>query len=318
MDIRQLRYFIAIVQEGSFSAAAVKVGVAQPSLSQHIKTLEDRLGSELLTRTPKGVVATDAGQTLYSHAKSILASIHIAEEEIRLASEEPYGKVSFGLPSSVSMVLSVPLAKRVLKEMPKVHLREVEAMSGFIRTWLHDETVDMAILYDVESLRHMHTQSLLTEELFFFASPNTWPLKSKPGQPVPLATLAQCPLVMPSLDHGLRALVERSVKANGTSLNVVLEMDSLSQIKSMVSHGGIATILAPASVYDSVQNGTLVGSPIIDPGITRSVYFVRNPARISTRASREVETLTRKIVRELVEGGQWIAKLDTSTYSDAI
>jgi len=258
VDIRQLRYFIAIVQEGSFSAAAVKVGVAQPSLSQHIKTLEDRLGSELLTRTPKGVVATDAGQTLYSHAKSILASIHIAEEEIRLASEEPYGKVSFGLPSSVSMVLSVPLAKRVLKEMP----------------------------YDVESLRHMHTQSLLTEELFFFASPNTWPLKSKPGQPVPLATLAQCPLVMPSLDHGLRALVERSVKANGTSLNVVLEMDSLSQIKSMVSHGGIATILAPASVYDSVQNGTLVGSPIIDPGITRSVYFVRNPARISTRASR--------------------------------
>lgn len=316
MDVRQLRYFIAIVDEGSLSAASTKIGVAQPSLSQHIKTLEDRLGSDLLTRSPKGVTATDAGRTLYEHAKSILASIEIAKEEIRFASEEPYGRVSFGLPSSVSMVLSVPLAERVLAEMPKVHLREVEAMSGFIRTWLQDETVDLAILYDVESLRHMNTRKLLTEELYFFASPEAWPLKTKPGKPVPLASLTNVPLVLPSVNHGLRALIERSIKQNGTMLNVVLEMDSLAQIKSMVKQGSIATILAPASAYDAVDSGELTGSPIVDPGITRSVYMVNNPARITTRASREVERATLEVVKELVDGGQWVAKLCDSNDSD--
>ena len=310
MDTRQLKYFVSIVEEGSLSAAAVKLGVAQPSLSQHIKTLEDRLGSALLIRTSKGVTVTDAGQTLYEHAKSILSAIHLAKEEIRFASEEPYGKVSFGLPSSVSMVLSVPLAERVLKEMPKVHLREVEAMSGFIRNWLHDETVDMAILYDVESIRHMHTQKLMTEDLYFYAAPDAWPLRSKPGKTVSLSSLKNLPLVLPSSNHGLRALIDRSTKSNGTQLNVVLEMDSLAQIKSIVSKGNVATILAPASTYDYVDNEQLVGSRIIDPVIKRSVYLVRNPEHVSTRASREVEKLTLQVVEELVKAGKWVAKLD--------
>lgn len=309
MDIRQLRYFIAIVDEGSFSAAAIKVGVAQPSLSQHIKTLEDRLGSELLIRTPKGVTLTDAGQILYSHANAILQSLNVAKEEVRLSGEEPYGKVVFGLPSSVSMALSVPLAERVLAEMPKVHLREVEAMSGFISTWLHDETVDMAILYDVETLRHMHTQLLMTEDLYFFASPDSWPLKTKPDVPVSLSAIANCDLVLPSGNHGLRALIERSAKSDGTRLNVVVEMDSLPQIKSFVKRGRVSTILAHAAAYDFVVQGDLVSAPIVNPTITRSVYLVRNPARISTRASREVEKLTLNVIKELVLEEKWVATL---------
>jgi len=309
VKLRQLRYYVAIVDEGSFSAAALKVGVAQPSLSTHIKELEDRLGSELLIRTPKGVTATDAGQILYSHAKSILNSIEVAKEEVRLSGEEPYGKVVFGLPSSVSMALSVPLAERVLADMPKVHLREVEAMSGFISTWLHDESIDLAILYDVETLRHMHTELLMTEELYFFATRDTWPLNTKPNVPATLASIANTDLVLPSGNHGLRALIDRAAKSNGIGLNVVVEMDSLPQIKSLVKRGKISTILAYAAAYDVVDQGELVCAPIIDPVITRSVYLVKNPARISTRASREVEKLTLNVMRELVLDGKWLATL---------
>ena len=309
MDLKQLRYFVAIVEEGSLSRAASCIGVAQPSLTQHIKNLENRLGVELLVRSSRGVTATEAGQTLLTHAKFIIAAVAQAKEEVRLAGNEPYGKVSFGLPSSVSMVLSVPLAERVRLELPKVNLRAVEAMSGFIRDWLHDQSIDLGILYDVTALRNMHTRLLMTEDLHFYAPLNHWPLKTAPGEPVSLAALSSVELVLPSSNHGLRALIERFCRSHGVQLNVVIEMDSLTQIKMLVSRGSVSTILAPASAQDFVDKNELASAPITDPTITRPVYLVRNPARVSTRADREVENMTVGVIRQLVHDGIWSARL---------
>ena len=309
MDLKQLRYFVAIVEEGSLSRAASCIGVAQPSLTQHIKNLEDRLGVELLVRSSKGVTVTEAGQTLLTHAKAIMTSVEQATESVRLAGTEPYGKVSFGLPSSVSMVLSVPLAERVRQDLPKVNLRAVEAMSGFIRDWLHDQSIDLGILYDVAALRNMQTRLLMTEDLHFYAPQNHWPLKTAPGEPVSLTALASIELVLPSSNHGLRALIERFCRTHGVQLNVVIEMDSLTQIKMLVSRGSVSTILAPASAQDFVDKKELSSAPITDPTITRPVYLVRNPARVSTRADREVENMAVEVIKQLVLDGVWTARL---------
>lgn len=75
MDIRQLRCFLATIDEGSLSAAAVKLQLAQPSLSQHVARLEEELGTQLLVRTPRGITPTDAGQALAGHARTILEAI---------------------------------------------------------------------------------------------------------------------------------------------------------------------------------------------------------------------------------------------------
>jgi len=313
MDIKQLRYFVAIVEEGSLSGAAARIGVAQPSLSQHVKTLEGRLGAELLVRSSKGVTATDAGNILVQRAREILAAVESATEEVRLAGSEPAGRVAFGLPSSVSMVLSVPLAERVRAEFPSIHLRAVEAMSGFIRDWLQDQSIDMAVLYDVASLRTLHARLLMTEDLHFFASPAAWPLDTEPGQPVALGRLRELDLVLPSGSHGLRILIDRFARSHAVQLNVVLEMDSLTQIKVLVARGSACTILAPASAVDSRLKGELVSAPIIDPVIRRPVYLVRNPARINTRASREVETLAIAVIEDLVVSGAWQATLVSDT-----
>jgi len=307
MEFKQLRYFVAIVEEGSLNSAANRVGITQPSLTQHIKSLEERLGCELLNRSSRGVTVTEAGQALLTHAREILSAVELAKEEVRLAGTDPFGKVSFGLPSSVSMVVSAPLAERVRAELPRVNLRAVEAMSGFIRDWLQDETLDLAILYDTSNLRHMQSRLLMTEDLYFFASPDAWPLKSLPGTPVSLAAVASLELVLPSRNHGLRATIERAARAHGIALDVVVEMDSLAQIKTLVSRGSAHTILAAASAKDALRAGQLLSSPVCEPRIQRPVYLVRNPARVSTRASREVESLTIRLVNELVMDGTWKA-----------
>lgn len=313
MDIKQLRYFTAIVEEGSLSAAAARIGIAQPSLSQHVKSLEARLGVELLVRSPRGVTVTDAGQTLMIHARTIVAAVDHATEEVRLSGSEPYGRVSFGLPSSVSMVLSVPLAETIRLELPNVNLRAVEAMSGFIRDWLQDGSIDLGILYEINMLKNFHSRLLMTEDLYFFAAADAWPFAGPPGEPVGLAEVARQELVLPSGNHGLRALIDRFAKANGIRLNVVVEMDSLAQIKTLVARGSASTILASASAYDFVEQGDLVTAPIMDPVIRRPVYLVRNPEKIITRASREVERITVSVIEDLVSRGMWKAELAESS-----
>lgn len=296
---------MAIADQGSLSAAANQIGIAQPSLSQHMKALEERLGVTLLARSPRGVTLTEAGEVLLDHARDILAALDRASEDVRLAGSEPQGQVTFGLPSSVSMVLSVPLAETLRVELPKVHFRASEAMSGHIRDWLEDQSLDLAILYDVNALRHMHSRQILIEDLYFFSAPDAWPLDTPPDTPARLADIARHDLVLPSPSHGLRAMIDRFAKSAGIVLNVWLEMDALTQIKELVSRGSAFTILAPASAQDRVERGELVAAPITDPVLRRPVYIVKNPSKRLTRATVEVERITTTVIADLVDRGIW-------------
>lgn len=308
MDIRQMRYFIAIAEEGSLSAAAQRLNVAQPSLSQHVLALERDLEVRLLERSPRGVTLTQPGEVLLSHARQIVRALETAVEQVRRSGTEPAGEVSFGLPSSVSMVLSVPLAETVRLELPKVRLRAIEAMSGFIRTWLEDQSIDLGVLYDVSAVRHLRYRQLVTEDLYFFSAPDAWPFDSAPGTPVRLAAIAPVELVLPSKRHGLRIMIDRFTRARGIELNVATEMDALGQIKTMVSRGSGYTLLAPAAAIDFVDRGELVMAPVVEPRMTRPVYLVRNPAKAVTAASREVERITIEVIRDLIARGIWSAE----------
>lgn len=310
MDIRQLRYFIAIAEEGSLSGAAQRVSVAQPSLSQHVISLERELGVQLLERSPRGVSLTQSGQLLLSHAQQITRALENAVDAVRQSGHDAIGEVSFGLPSSVSMVLSVPLAETVRVELPKVRLRAVEAMSGFIQTWLEDQSIDLAILYDIGAVRHLSYTLLMTEELYFFSAPDTWPFATPVGSPVRLWDLAPVEMVLPSRHHGLRTMIDRHARASGVTLTIATEMDALPQIKTMVSRGSGHTILAPAAALDFVERGELVMAPITDPRMARPVYLVRNPAKPVSRASNELERITVQVIGDLVRRGIWPAQTD--------
>ena len=174
MDIKQLRYFIAIAEEGSLSAASQRLRVAQPSLSQHVIKIEQELGVTLINRSPRGVALTPSGEILLRHARDICHSMSVCQESVKKSGSVLEGSVAFGLPSSISMVLSVPLAETVRHLLPKVKLRVVEAMSGFIRQWLQDETLDLGFLYDHDDARAFEARELMHEELYFFAAADNW------------------------------------------------------------------------------------------------------------------------------------------------
>jgi LysR family nitrogen assimilation transcriptional regulator len=309
MDIRHLKYFVAISEEKSLSAASQRLGVAQPSLSQHVIRLEDELGVALMVRSPRGVVLTDEGHLLVRHAREISRSLDVCISEMKEAGGTVRGPVAFGLPPSVSMVMSVPLAETVRIELPDVRLQAIESMSGYIKTWLEDGTVDLAFLYDLDRKENFHARHLLDEQLCFFSAPDAWPLDTPPGQPVALADIVGLDMILPSPNHGLTRTIARHAGQRGLALNAVIEMDAMTQIKELVARGSGHTIFAPAAAHDFVGRGELVKSPIIDPTITRPVLLVTNPARSQSRAARAVIDLTIAVARDLVRRGIWEGKL---------
>lgn len=313
MDSRQLDYFRRIVEHGSMSGAARLLSVAQPSLSQQTRNLETLLGIELLVRTPRGVVPTEAGRRLYDHACKIFRMLEEARADVIGMNAEPAGRVVFGLPASASMALSIPMAETIRLELPGIRFCASEAMSGHIKEWVLTGEIDLALLYDTDGLGDCPSEELLTEDLWFYGGAEDWPFGVAPGTPVTLADALSRPLVLPSRRHGLRIYVERIARGRRLTLDVDTEMDSLQQIKSLVARGSGFTILSPAAVQDLTATGGLVGSPIVSPALRRPIYLVRSTRKPITTACRAVEDTCRVVAAELVRRGIWQATLPLTT-----
>lgn len=310
MDIKHLRYFVAVAEAPSISAAAQAIGVAQPSLSQHLHRMEEELSVRLVERSARGTVLTDEGRVLLEHAREICGSLDRCIDDMRERGGNLRGRVGFGTTPSCSMIMSVPLAETVRLELPDIRLRAVEAMSGYLKTWLQEGIVDIGFLYDLKGVSHFRATHVLDEELVFFSAPDSWPLDTPPGVPVPLRALEKLELVMTSrAASGLRDVIEDYCKQHDIRLNVVIEMDAMTQIKELVARGSGYTIFAPAAAQDFVDRGDLLRTPIIEPTMTRPVYLARSPARVLTRACRAVEAMTLQVARELVRRGIWEGRL---------
>ncbi len=165
MNLRQLGYFVAVVDLGSFSRAAKRANVAQPALSEQIAGLEDELGIRLLIRSQRGIEATAAGLMLYGRARSVLTAIDNIRHELT-SDSEPAGEVIIGLPSALGAMLASPIVSGVVQRHPKLRVRIVEAPSHLHRQSLRHGDLDLALVFDDEVLPPLERRPLYTQQLF--------------------------------------------------------------------------------------------------------------------------------------------------------
>ena len=316
MDIRQLRYFVAIAEQGSFSRAAAQLHVAQPALSLHVRNMEADLQVRLLHRSPKGVVPTEAGVILLRNARIILDQLAVAEEEIRGHENDPAGEVRLGLPGTVSEVLSVPLVTEAQRRFPRIKIRIAEAMSGFVLEWMREARIDLAIIYRDVGDHGIETARVLEEELFFFGPAED---EARPGLPPPEAEIgfaeaARLPLILPGPSHGLRELLARQALTVDIALNTVIDIDSYGNIKELVRGGFGYSILPANAIAREVEAGALRRWPIVRPAIRRSVHLAYSVERPMTNAVAAIRTLAGEVLRNLARTGRWAG---ARTVSDA-
>ncbi|MEM7146000.1 MAG: LysR substrate-binding domain-containing protein [Verrucomicrobiota bacterium] len=169
MDLRQLRYFVAVVDTGTFTAAARKCAIAQPSLSQQVMTLEDELGEPLLLRKSRGVELTEAGRLLYERACGVLKGSEDILDLFRRRDEELSGQVTIGVIPTVAPYLTPMIVNAFRPQFPSIHVHFREARTADMIRLVVDQDVDLGILSDVERAAKtrwsLHTRSLFHEAI---------------------------------------------------------------------------------------------------------------------------------------------------------
>ncbi|BAV64702.1 LysR family transcriptional regulator [Sphingobium cloacae] len=320
LDLRQLYYFLTVAEQGSISGAASALEIAQPSLSANLGRLERKLQVQLVIRTSKGIRLTQAGRLLSEHSRRIVGAAAQAIDEIRQTDGETRDTVSIGLPPSLGLLLSVPLAETIQNECPHIRLRITEAMSGDILEWMVSERLDLGCAYEVHDSLPLSFHPLLTEQLFLVtASDNLPPGLERDAAGIPVisaAALPSLPLALPGASHGARKVVERFARSRGLQLNVVLEIDSLPQIVTMTARASAYTILPHAAVIDEVAAGTLSLVRIVEPSMIRTAYLVRKRTRPAGPAISSVEQAVKMILREMVDRFQLEAAVPSAASSD--
>ncbi|GLK78913.1 LysR family transcriptional regulator [Methylopila turkensis] len=307
MDLRQLRYFVQIAESGNFSRAAEVLRVAQPSLSQQIRNLEEELGVELLIRHARGVTTTELGQRFCERARRILEEADGAKADLRSLAESPAGRVSVGLPTSAARGLAPHLYQAFAKRLPNVRLHVVEAMSGYLDELIQAGRLDVALLYDHKAFENVAWTEMMVEELFLFV-PTGHALAAR-GE-IAFARLFDLPLVLPGRPNVLRTVIEQIAARNDLTPRAV-DCDSLPAIASMVRSGGFVGVMPRFAFADEIERGELDTVRIVDPTPSWRLSVVVSKRTLNLRIADLTARLMADVIAELVRQGLWPAKLTT-------
>lgn len=253
MDLRQLRYFVKVVECGNVTHASEALHIAQPAVSQQMRNLERDLGAQLLERSVHGVAPTAAGRRLYLHATELLRQADGTRELLRQDAEFPQGKVSVGMPSSTARVLAIPLARMIRDRYPGIVLELVEAPSADLGGLVSGGRVELAVTADAVETRGVAAQRLMTEALHLIA----WPDFPMPAEPVQLAELARMPLVLPSAPNSIRSRVDWALREAGLPCEVLFEASSTALLFAAVIAQLGVTVLPWSAAYAELDERKL-------------------------------------------------------------
>lgn len=241
VNLRRLKYFVKIVDVGSLTQASEVLHVAQPALSQQLATLEGEFKQQLLLRTQKGVMPTEAGKALYRHAQIILRQFDQAQADVLNAGQSLSGQVSVGMaPGTAASALALPLLRAVQGRHPQIVLHINENFGTTLCDVVRSGRMDMAVLYGGgRVVQGLSFDPLLTEDLFVVAPEG---LLRREGE-VALADLDGIDLLLPCANNQLRRYVDQAFAAAQMVPRVVAEMESSNTLAAAVASGVGATIL---------------------------------------------------------------------------
>lgn len=310
MELRQLRYFVRIVELGSMSRAALDLDMVQSALSQQVSRLESELSTRLLQRTPRGVVPTEAGVAFFREAQLTLRH---AEQAVRSAQQARLsGSVSVGLAPTTAAMLGLPMMQAMRTRYPDVRLHMVEGMSGHLTDMLNARALDMAVLFDARlhgaqaraGGRRWQVHPLIEEELFLIRARGHHPEPLPPQ--MALADLAGESLILPTGLHGLRSTLDTAFSQARFTPHVVLEVDSLSMVMAAVDAGLGSTVQPWASMgryADAAQR--FEWSRITDKDAQRTNLLCSLSEDELSPAALAARVVLIDCVRQLLRGGAW-------------
>ena len=304
MDLRQLKYFVKIVEQRSMSRASVELNIAQSALSLQIATLETRLHQQLLVRRSTGVFPTDAGQALYNHAVAILRQVERATHDVERSGAGAGGPASLGLPVVVEDLLALDLFVAAREKLPQVTLHLLEGMSYLLKEMVLQGRLDMTVTYQFEPAPGIVEHPLFTEAVYLVS-----PAKSgvKPRKwSMSMAEVVQYPLVLSSGQTAMRRVIQAGLAADNLTVTALAEIDSLRTVVDIVEQGHAHTVL-PASALQRQLKADGGGSLLLTPlEISRTVALCTSEHLPMGTTATAVYELLQELVTKALKENRWV------------
>ncbi|MDR0278691.1 MAG: LysR family transcriptional regulator [Paucimonas sp.] len=294
MELRHLRYFIAVAEELHFGRAAEALGISQPPLSQQIQALEQELGARLFDRTNRRVALSEAGRLFLEEARQVLAQVDKAADVARRAQLGELGEMKIGFTSSAPFNSSIPKAIYSFRQrFPAVHLNLQEMSSRDVADALLDESIEVGLMRPLPLPDSLVATELFREPLVAVLNADH-PLAQGSAKGVELAALANEPFVFfpRSYGSGLHAQLLSLARAAGFTPHFSQEAGEVMTIIGLVS-AGLGVSVLPAS-FQRMRIDGVVYRTLLDPDADTAVWLVQRREQGSAMAKAFVELLTRK------------------------
>jgi LysR family nitrogen assimilation transcriptional regulator len=295
MDLRQLRYFIAVATRGSVTAAAAELNVSQPALSAQIHNLERELDTVLLDRHSRGVRLTEAGKLLMERGAGIVSDAEALARSVTEHGRSATAVFRLGVTPTVGRVLVPEIARLSTLRFPALRLSYVEGYSDDLRDQLRAGKLDLAFSYDMDDDSTLHASPLISEDLYLIGSPD---LIGNTSTPIAFAELKNFPLIQEVQSHYTTQLLTSLAKREGVPLNLGYEVDSVSVRRTMLASRSTATIAFYGLFHDEISSNILNARQIVSPSLTRRLDLLRKPGASRDRNGQEVAGFIREIVAE--------------------
>ncbi|EKQ6334226.1 TPA: LysR substrate-binding domain-containing protein [Pseudomonas aeruginosa] len=294
MELRHLRYFIAVAEELHFGRAAERLGISQPPLSQQIQALEEEIGARLFERTNRRVELTDAGRLFLDESRQVLAQVDKAVLLARRAHLGDLGELKIGFTSSAPFTSTIPSSIHAFrKAYPDVHLDLQEMSSRQVLKALLEESLQVGVIRPLALPDAVHWVELFREPLVAVLRADH-PLAAGSEDGLAIAALAEEPFVFfpRSYGTGLYDQVIALTRQAGFSPRIAQEASEAMTIIGLVS-AGLGVSILPASFRRTRVDG-VVYRTLSDPEATTAVWLVRRQNEGSPLALSFIDLVTRE------------------------
>lgn len=280
VQLQQLRYFVAVADERHFTRAAADLGVAQPTLSKQIHSLERDIGAPLLDRTRGAVTLTPAGAALLPIARRILADVETARREVQELVGLRRGRVRLGATPSLSTSLVARVLPRFRAAYPRIDLHVEESGSQDLVRHLTEGNLDLALVilppHGIDPA--LRAEPILREDLVVASAS---PLPAPAGR-IPITDLRDRPLVMFRRGYDLRDATLNACRTAGFEPSFAVEGGEMDAVLSFVA-AGLGVAVVPAMVL--AAHPRLHSAPLAPPGIQRTVAIAERRESTPTHAA---------------------------------
>ena len=286
MDTRQLAAFSAVVERKSFSQAADRLGVTQPAVSLQIRSLEQRLGRQLLDRSGRRVEPTEAGLRLYASAQRVLAAEESLLEDLAAGDEGVVsGTLELGASTGPGGTVVPVLLCEFQRQHPELHVR----LSVYDTQTVVDQVADRQLELGIVGAGRKH-RGVVFEPFFRDEVVLACPAKHRfAGKTITLDQLRDEPVIVMQEGAGVRQVIEDELRRAGTrlrDLDVRLELGLQESVRSAVLAGHGVTFISRLAIEADLAAGRIATARVrgLDP--VREIFVVRAGGRSETRATR--------------------------------